>query len=80
MVCTQEKKTIDHAVVIWKVIFLSNCMMPFNGVCRAKEMSVLQTGNKIIATSKCRTSAADLAIGYVIPNVLRAMLRLSLIW
>lgn len=79
-VCTQEKKTIDQAVVMWNVMFLSNWMIPLRGVCRPREMSVLQTGNKIIATSKCSVRAAARAMGYVRPNVLLASVKLSLIW
>lgn len=32
IVCTQEKKTIDQAVSLWKVMFLSKSIMLFRGV------------------------------------------------
>ncbi|KAK5630383.1 hypothetical protein RRF57_006098 [Xylaria bambusicola] len=78
MVWTHEKKTMDQAVVIWKVMFLSNWMMPLRGVCLAIEINVRHTGNRTKATSTWSTSAADLAIMYVGPNVLRAICKLSL--
>lgn len=78
--CTHEKKTIDQAVILWKVIFLSNWIMPFSGVLRASDTSVLQTGNRITAMSKCRTRAAALAIGYVNPKVSLPFCKLSFNW
>ena len=80
MVWTQEKKTIDHAVRMWNVMFLSKGMMPFKGVCLAMEISVRHTGKRIKAISKCKTKAAARAIGYVRPNVLLAVDKLSLSW
>jgi hypothetical protein len=45
IVWTQEKKTIDQAVSLWKVMFLSKSMMLFRGVCRRREMRPRQTAN-----------------------------------
>jgi hypothetical protein len=67
-VWTQEKKTIDQAIVLWKVMFLSKGIMSFNGVRRAMDIRFLQTGNRIKATSTCSTSAAERATGNVKPN------------
>ena len=52
--------------------------MLLRGVCRSNDISVRQTGKRIRAMSKCRTNAADRAMGYVIPNVALAVVRLSL--
>lgn len=43
IVWTQEKKTIDHATSLWKVMFLSKSMMEFRGVWRRREMRPRQT-------------------------------------
>jgi len=43
MVWTQEKKTMDQAVSLWKVMFLSKSMMLFSGVLRRREMRPRQT-------------------------------------
>lgn len=80
IVCTQEKNTMDQPVNLWKVMFLSNGMIPFSGVCLAIEISVRHTGNRINATSKCSVRAAARAIGYVRPNVLLAVDKLSFNW
>ena len=46
-ICTTEPITIDHAVAIWKVMFLSNGMMSLRGVRRRNEMKLRQTGRRI---------------------------------
>lgn len=51
IVCTQEKKTIDQATSLWKVMFLSNGMMPFKGVRRTIDIKFLHTGKRMRATS-----------------------------
>lgn len=48
IVWTQEKKTIDQAMSLWKVIFLSKSMMLFNGVCRRREINPRQTAIKSV--------------------------------
>jgi len=67
-VCTQEKKTMDQATSLWKVMFLSKGITSFNGVRRAMEIRFLQTGNRMKATSTCSTRAAERATGKVKPN------------
>lgn len=68
MVWTQEKKTIDHATSLWKVMFLSKGITSFKGVRRAMEIKFLHTGKRMKATSTCSTSAAERATGNVKPN------------
>ena len=43
MVWSQEKKTIDQAMSLWKVMFLSKSMMLLRGVWRRREMRPRQT-------------------------------------
>ena len=43
IVWTQEKKTIDHAMSLWNVMFLSKSMTLFNGVRRRREIRPRQT-------------------------------------
>jgi hypothetical protein len=68
MVWSQEKKTMDQATSLWKVMFLSKGMTSFSGVRRAMEIRFLQTGKRIKATSTCSTNAAERATGNVKPN------------
>ena len=44
---TTVKNTMDQATALWKVMFLSNGIIPFNGVRRNKEIKFRQTGSKI---------------------------------
>lgn len=68
IVWTQEKKTIDQATSLWKVMFLSNGIMSFRGVRRAMDIKFLQTGNRMKAISTWSTKAAERAIGNVKPK------------
>jgi hypothetical protein len=77
IVWTHVKKTIDQAVSLWRVMFLSKSMMLFSGVWRRREIRPRQTGKRINATSTCRVKAAALAMGYVIPKTALAFVRLS---
>ena len=43
IVWTQEKNTMDQAVSLWKVMFLSKSMMLFSGVWRSSEIRPRQT-------------------------------------
>lgn len=60
--CTTVPTTMDHAVALWKVMFLSNGMMSLRGVRRRREMKLRQTGRRIKITSTCKTKAAVRAI------------------
>lgn len=50
--------TIDQAVALWKVIFLSKGMISLSGVRRRSEIKLRQTGRRMRATSTWRTNAA----------------------
>lgn len=56
--CTADQKTMDQAVALWKVMFLSKGMKWFNGVRRTSEMKFRQTGSRMKMTSTWRTRAA----------------------
>lgn len=60
--CTTVPNTIDHAVALWNVMFLSKGMNELSGVLRRMEMKLRQTGRRMSATSTCRTRAAVRAI------------------
>lgn len=77
IVWTHEKKTIDQATSLWKVMFLSKGITSFNGVRRAMEIKFLQTGKRMKATSTCNTRAAERAMGKVRPKVCLEPMELS---
>lgn len=60
------KTTMDQAVALWNVMFLSNGINELRGVLRSREIKFRQTGKRMKMTSVCSTSAADLAIAVVI--------------
>ena len=64
-VCRAEKKTMDHAVALWKVMFLSKGMKWLSGVRRTREMKLRQTGRRMKMTSTCRISAAVRAMAVI---------------
>jgi len=68
---------MDQATSLWKVMFLSNGIMSLRGVRRAIEIRFLQTGKRMKATSTCSVSAAERAIGNVMPNLFREPIELS---
>jgi len=47
MVWTQVKKTIDQAMSLWKVMFLSKSMMLLSGVRRRREITPRQTAETV---------------------------------
>lgn len=49
--CTTVPTTIDHAVALWKVMFLSKGMMSFKGVRRNNEIKFRHTGRRMKMTS-----------------------------
>src|SRR5580658_7308729 len=61
-ICTTVPKTIDQAVALWKVMFLSKGMIWLRGVRRRREMKLRQMGRRMKITSTCRTRAAARAI------------------
>jgi hypothetical protein len=65
-------------VVMWKVMFLSNWIMPLSGVWRSSDMSVRHTGKRMMPTSTCSTRAEARAMVKVKPKMSRAPFRLSL--
>jgi hypothetical protein len=77
IVCTQESQKIAHPTSLWKVMFLSNGIMPFKGVRRTIDIRFLQTGNRTRATSTWRVNAAERASIKVKPYSARIPMELS---